>query len=207
MSMGDGRVIRGWAWFVGSIGLVGSGVLATGCPVDRDWTTSWVWTGETGRWDPDFPGPVALSRVGLACSVDGAFIRFTAETAGWSSGMVFSEETGASEPHRADEHDLFSFDFDWDGAWERLDQVVDAAGTLADPLSDWDRNASSLFDCPEVLDVARMTYAFAVWDTDDQFADCLVFGHDPAALTDGTALRSLDPDFDASSCRVGVLAE
>lgn len=190
--------------------VLGMSALSAGC--ERGWTDSstWYgswWTGDTGfaQTEP-YEGPIAIAEAGVSCSEAGDQIRYVVETLGTvDHGIVYAEQTGlASSPRLADEHDLWTFATGREGGWEKLDQAVDDAGQLADPVVDWQRNASSVFPCPTVHDASVMTFAFGVWDDDGVFADCLVFGHDPAAMIAGGD-RTLEPSFSLSACTIGAI--
>lgn len=178
--------------------------LATACAGGGGATdTGTVDTGVEGCAD-FYDGPVTIDRVSVKCNGDQ--VTFQAETTGWADGgWVFSQETGNKEPQWSDEHDLESVDFDRCGQWDHLERTIRDGSTLADPLRDWARNESSVFQCgPHYGDPKVMTYAFAVKDVNGELASCVVFGDDPRGLVDDTYERVNDPSFDTSRCVTGV---
>ena len=125
-----------------------------------------------------------------------------------SNGLVFSQQTGGSEPQYSDEHELVSIEWDFDcGAWDHLEQVL----TTGVPPSEAVVNQSTGFECGDGVPAGHnddtLTYAFRVYDLDQELADCIVAGHDPQGLIDDTYQRATDPLAmeELSACDVGVL--
>ena len=195
------------------IALMGLIAFAMGCDdgeIDKETTgdTGATITDDTGPDTGPYDGPVLVELAEVTCT-DTRSAYFYAETAGWtSSGLWFSQETANNEPQWADEHDLESFEYDKNGAWDHLEQTV---STNAD-FASWAVNASTVFSCEpsEHFDgSAVMTYAIRVYDIDGAFADCLAFGHDVSGMQDGTYDRVNEPTAPAAEldqCVEGVAA-
>ena len=192
---------------LGPTALVGS---CTGAPEMADSSGE---TGLQGANDAEitgsrcelYTGPVLIERADVTC-IDASTARYTVQTVGWTfGGLVFAQQTGASGTQWSDEHDLRSIAFDECGTWDHLERVLDTdAG-----IDRWAVNSSTVFSCDALETDGTATFAARVYDLDDNFADCLVWGHDPRGLVDGahdrvnepTAASELDHCVEATSTR------
>ena len=173
-------------------------------------------TGETGFEAPTcrmvYEGPVQIEEASVTCLSDNR-VRFFVETRGWTSSVtVFSQETGNPGTQWADQHDLTTFKF---GQCQDFDQLQQELVTGVDQ-SVWEPNVSTRFSCEQSDDKSFvhhgdpedggiMTYLVRAYATDGTLADCMVFGHDPVALVEGTADRVVDPERpeELENCVVG----
>ena len=143
-----------------------------------------------------YTGPVLIRSAEVACIGDRIVQADVLADGLTSGGLVFSQETGSDPPHLADEHDLESVDWDRDcGSYDRI-RVQLSAGVAPENAV---INQSTPFRCddapgrPPTHGTEVMTYAFRIYDRSSTMADCLVTGHDPQALVDGTDPRTLVP--------------
>jgi hypothetical protein len=167
--------------------------------------------GETGTVEPCttfYDGPISLTSLDVSCDDDDT-VRFFAETAGSpATALVFAVNTG-SDVRWSEEHDLESYEADECGFWDRLERVVPGAPAPATDAAAYVRNEASSFGCAEHYEPALVTYAFVALDADGAPLHCVVAGHDPQGLIDGT----YDDDFtaeptlpiDAPACAIGAL--
>lgn len=152
------------------------------------------------------PANVWIEIVNVTCT--GSTVTYGAEADGWTSGgQVFAQATGTAEPNRAETHDIRSFEFDEGQSWDHLTRGLGDASTLANPLTDWQRNTSTGFSCAADIQAKTMTYAFAIDDLNGNLSDCLVYGQDPSALINGTKARNSDPEFDLGACALAIVAD
>lgn len=152
-----------------------------------------------------YDGPISIDVATVTC--DGHEVTYYAETTGWTDGgYVFTQETGNTEPQYSDEHDLESFDYDACGEWDHLRRRLQDRDTMSDPINDWQRNVSTVFDCDDHFgDPNVITYAFAVVDLDGNEAACIVYGDDPEGMINGDYQRvDAQPSFDLNQCVRGV---
>jgi hypothetical protein len=174
-------------------------------------------SGETGTTGPTecpdglYEGPISIVEYSVTCEND-AVVYFV-ETEGWTGGgRVFSQET-SNDDAWADEHVLYSYEFDVCQAWDRLStsdqEEIGSIATVTDS-ADVVPNETTLFTCENhITDPAVMSYAAEVYDIDGAVVDCVAWGDDPQGLIDGTAgngVRANDPSFDVSNCRIGNAA-
>ncbi|MBX2804107.1 MAG: hypothetical protein KTR31_40970 [Myxococcales bacterium] len=123
--------------------------------------------------------------VSAGVSCDGDVATFALETSlPVEFATVYSQETGNPTPQYADEHELPT-----DGESRTLELTLETGDASPNP------NRSTLFSCPGHHGAPEgiMTYAYRIYDGDGVLADCLVQGHDPAALIDGTNERVSEP--------------
>lgn len=180
----------------------------TGCDHGVDFAT-FVESGavpdefETGDGTADcivfYEGPVLLTHARVTCQDDDLLLWF--QTEGWTSGgRVFVEATERDAPHWAEEHELESTRHDACGAWDEIQADVHAGVRTDQYIPD----VTSAFACSDPNQNV-LTYAAQIDDADGNYADCVVFGADPAALLAGGE-RVIDPSFDSTRCVVGELA-
>ena len=151
-----------------------------------------------------YEGPTLIDSASVTCQ--GSEVVFEVGTIGPAvRGIVFSQETAASiayGPQYADEHDLDLLDADPLDHWSTLGQSL----THSVLLSDWIRNDSTVFRCPDHHgDLGYMTYAVGVYDDTNTLVDCIAFGHDPHGLIDGDFdFRFADPTFNLGVCAIAL---
>ena len=169
-------------------------------------------SGDTGPTDATcadgrYDGPTSIVDADVTCT--GTDVRFYAETEGWTDGgLVFSQETANAEPNYSDEHELASFNADACGFMDELERVIGDGTTVNDPLNDCNINECSVFTCgAHYNDPNVMSYAFYVYDSAANFADCRAIGENPGKLlSDGSANRVNEPSFDLGNCTSGLAA-
>jgi hypothetical protein len=146
-----------------------------------------------------FAGPTTIYATAVTCNAPEDHVEYHICAQGPAAGgAVFAEETGNPEPNWSDDHTLELTDSDALGWWTELARRLETGASLGS----WAPNVSTLFRCRAHFESTVMTYAFAVYDGDGNVVDCVVWGHDPAAMIDGTLARVNDPPFDLAGCRV-----
>ncbi|MCB9687205.1 MAG: hypothetical protein H6735_19350 [Alphaproteobacteria bacterium] len=162
---------------------------------DDDVTTPTAETGTTSTGCPTFyAGPTAITDASVTCL--GPVVTLAAETTGWA-GDARVYEIEQNTPSWSDEHPLGSVEREPCGAWETLDVNLTTGAAVAT----WASGTSTVFTCATHYDANQLTFAVAVWDTDLNLADCVVWGADPAGVRTGAHLGVNDPTFDTSGCR------
>jgi hypothetical protein len=165
-------------------------------------------TGATGDTATDtaapYVGPVLIDLVALSCDADDVF-EFYLETVGLThDGVVYAQETGNYPPAQWSENfTLESFEYDADGAWDHLRHTLETQASLGS----WTPNVNTLFSCGAHFDPVNevMSYAVAVYDESDVFADCIAWGENPQGMIDGTAGNNVNlPLWNLAPCVVGV---
>jgi hypothetical protein len=147
-----------------------------------------------------FAGPTSILTTAVTCSISGDQVEYSACTEGPSpGGWVFAQETGNPGPNWSDAHRLDRVASDPQGWWNSLARRLQTQASIAT----WTTDVNTLFTCGSHLeDPLVMTFAVMVYDEAGAFADCVVWGQNPAALIDGTILRVNEPPFDPTPCRI-----
>lgn len=158
-----------------------------------------------GNCPNGYDGPITITGADVTCS--GTTVRFEVQTQGLTGdGMVYSQETGNDPDGQwADNHTVVTYEFDVCGTYDHLEREIQDGSTLNDPLDDYARDVSSVFQCGDHYgDPNVMTYAFSVNDNAGNQADCFAFGDDVNGMkSDSYDIAGEDPDFSLADCTAG----
>lgn len=156
-------------------------------------------TGATNTTDTG-SAPLLILSASVSCDLQDQ-VTFEIETSAEAlgEGMVFTQETGNVEPQWSDEHRLYAVD----AAPSLRYGIVLRSGA---DVGDWAVDDSTVFSCDDHFGNNVVSHAFRIYDGSNDLADCLVLGHDPQGLIDGTHDRVDDPvnPNELTMCRVGA---
>ena len=156
-------------------------VAATGCPgtgpIDETGT-------ETGT--EEYTGPVEISTYNYECDPDTGEWYYFVETAGWTDGGFLDIGQETASPW-AETHTLVSYEYDPNKYWDRLDRRL----PFESNFNNLEADTNTFFQCNSDR-LSTMKYKASVFDTNGNFADCIVWGNNAASMNNG------DPCVDAS---------
>lgn len=138
-------------------------------------TTETGHTGSTGC-ETTYSGPVLVDTAEVSCS--GTDVTIDVQTMGWTSSGRLHQRDNGDTPYWSDNHPIASYAFDECGAYDKLDVTLTTGATTAA----WQEGTSTVFTCDGHYTQNVMSYGVAVWDFDGAFADCMVWGRDPAEI-------------------------
>ncbi len=198
-------------------------VFALGCddgvtPFDKEtsgltgYTAYTAYTGDTATKDCPFKGPVLITQANVTCPLDKVeTVVFTVETEGVPfDGLAYSQETANTEPQFSDEHTLDVIDEDKDcGAFATLGASIQTDLVYADgEIARADESTYFSCDDDQHYGADVMTYAFRVYDADNNLLDCIIAGENPKAVLDDKFDNLTDPSNQGElekGCDIGVL--
>ena len=134
-------------------------------------------------FEPDLPADVCagefyeITVVDNECTIDS--FRYSAEVTGWTGHAILNlwEVVPGGTGGRNEEHTLLSYEFDPTCAWDHLERGLTQGAAELFYVSD--ENTQFLCDPDDVGrpdDRDALTYALRVYDTNLQWADCVIWG-------------------------------